>query len=88
MRTLRSSILQPPCSIPDIESRLDCVKELITSPQMLTAIQVIASTCSKQSKMLRKNQFQHMDEFVFVILGNIIKTNEHRANIDLVERDC
>lgn len=39
-RTLRSAILQPPCNAPDIESRLNCVQELIENRHMLTAVQV------------------------------------------------
>lgn len=40
-RTLRCTILQPSCSVPDIESKLDCVQELIKYPEMLSGIQVI-----------------------------------------------
>lgn len=39
-RTLRSAILQPPCTVPDVESRLDCVQEMLEVPQMLAAVQV------------------------------------------------
>lgn len=39
-RTLRATILQPPCSIPDIEARLDCITELMEHTDMLAAIQV------------------------------------------------
>lgn len=40
-RTLRSTVLQPPCSVPDIETRLDCVTELVKKPEMLAALQSI-----------------------------------------------
>lgn len=40
-RTLRSSILQPPCAGPDIEARLNCVEELVDHPQTLTSIRVL-----------------------------------------------
>lgn len=40
-RMLRATILQPPCSIPDIEARLDCITELIKKQETHAAIQAI-----------------------------------------------
>lgn len=39
-RTLRSTILQPSCCVPDIEGKLDCIEELIKKPDMLIGVQV------------------------------------------------
>ncbi|XP_017770961.1 PREDICTED: mutS protein homolog 4-like [Nicrophorus vespilloides] len=38
-RILRATLLQPPCSLQDIEERLDCVEELIRNPDKIYAIQ-------------------------------------------------
>lgn len=51
-RTLRTTILQPPCSIPDIESRLDCVTELINKPEMLGAIQSVLLKFNNADQLL------------------------------------
>jgi DNA mismatch repair protein MSH4 len=40
-RLLRASILQPPCLAADIEQRLDCVQELVNSPALFHALQVL-----------------------------------------------
>lgn len=40
-RTLRATVLQPLCSIPDIDARLDCVTELTKKPEMLGAVQSV-----------------------------------------------
>lgn len=39
-RTLRSSILQPSSSVREIETRLDCVEELIKNPEILNLLKV------------------------------------------------
>lgn len=51
-RTLRSTILQPPCSIPDIEARLDCVTQLINKPEMLGAIQSVLMKLNNVDQLL------------------------------------
>lgn len=40
VRTLRANILQPPCSLSEIEARLNCVTELLEHSDMLYAVQV------------------------------------------------
>ena len=39
-RTLRAEILQPPCSVPQIEVRLSCIEEIKSDPHMFNLIKV------------------------------------------------
>lgn len=49
-RLLRAAILQPPLSKKIIESRLDCVQELMDSPEIMNGLQVrIYHSLYKQS---------------------------------------
>nr|CAI5857307.1 unnamed protein product [Callosobruchus analis] len=41
MRTLRSSILRPPCRVEYIEERLECVTELLNNPEARVSIQAL-----------------------------------------------
>lgn len=40
VRLLRANILQPPCSLSKIESRLNCVNELVDNPLLFYALEV------------------------------------------------
>ncbi|KAK9744776.1 MutS domain II [Popillia japonica] len=51
-RTLRATILQPSCSIPDIEARLDCVTELKKNSNMMMAVQTILPKISNIDQLL------------------------------------
>lgn len=51
-RALRAMVLQPPCSVPDIEARLDCVTELQKKPQTLAAIQAILMKLNNVDQIL------------------------------------
>ncbi|GJQ80916.1 hypothetical protein Trydic_g4733 [Trypoxylus dichotomus] len=51
-RTLRATILQPPCSIPDIEARLECVTELKKNSDMLMSVQTILPKISNIDQLL------------------------------------
>ncbi|KAJ8916137.1 hypothetical protein NQ315_004504 [Exocentrus adspersus] len=51
-RTLRSSILQPPCRVQYIEERLNAVTELIRHPEMLVSIQTLLQKVTNIEQLL------------------------------------
>ncbi|GJQ80913.1 hypothetical protein Trydic_g4730 [Trypoxylus dichotomus] len=51
-RTLRATILQPPCFIPDIEARLECVTGLKKTSDMLMSVQTVLPKISNIDQLL------------------------------------
>ncbi|KAK4879853.1 hypothetical protein RN001_007999 [Aquatica leii] len=50
--SLRASILQPPCLVPDIEARLECVTELLEHGELLTDIKIALQKLTKIDQLL------------------------------------